>query len=104
MLPPYIESARFAAEFRNYHWEHVRESKDGSRGVTVASAVSAYPKKSDKISDLPEKDGGGNFGRVARTGLMSDFVSGTKALPLSGVSLGRWLAFFQSLEQDSDTP
>ena len=100
MFAPYIESARYAAEMRNYYWRHGRKSTGASRNIETPDQPRPYPAKADKITDIPEHDGGGNFGRIARTGLMEGYVKGIKQLPLSGVPIERWLKFFQSLADE----
>lgn len=100
-FPPYIESARYAAEYRNYHWQEVRNTASDT-GIESPDDVTPYPKKSDLIADRPRVDGGGNFGRFARTGLMDDFVSGALAQTLSGIEARYWLAFFKAFQDQSD--
>jgi len=31
VFAPYVENARYAAEYRNYHWQHVRTSDSDNR-------------------------------------------------------------------------
>jgi hypothetical protein len=94
VLVPYIESARYAAEYRNYHWSALRDT-DGSRKITQPAPVSPYPAKSNQIADVPEADGGGNFGRFARTGIMDTYRARVMQEPLCGISAEHWLAFFK---------
>lgn len=97
MFAPFIESARYVAEYRNHWWEHVRKSKGTENGVVIPYDAKPYPGKADKIADNPQSDSGGNFGRIARTGLMDAYIVGIKQLPLSGVPIEKWLGFFQSV-------
>lgn len=106
VFEPYIESAKYAAEARNFWWSHVRETKsDESKPVTAPTNVSPYPAKSDKISDKPGSDSGSNFGRFARvTTLAGDKlfeIHGAQVLqqPLSGIKAEHWLAFFQAFKE-----
>lgn len=102
MFAPFVENARYAAKHRNYWWAHVRGAK-GAKGITLAVGVKPYPSKADRIADVPDHDGGSNFGRIARSGLMDAYIDGIKQLPLAGVPISKWLAFFQSVgEDDSD--
>lgn len=97
---PYVESARWAAEARNYWWEHERGARTDASIVLPFNAASLkpYPKKADKIDDKPASDDGGNFGRFARTHLMDDYIARTKQLLLCGLPIDRWLGFFKSIE------
>ncbi len=94
VFTPYVESARYAADYRTYHWQELRGTESDKR-ILFASAVKPYPKKSDKILDQPCSDKGGNFGRFARTGLMDDYLARAKSELLCGISAEHWLHFFK---------
>jgi len=94
LLEPYIESARYAAEYRNYHWSHLRHTDD-DKTIHSPEIVTPYPAKSDKIDDGPVADGGGNFGRFARTGIMDEYLGHIKGRPLAGLRIEYWLRFFK---------
>lgn len=101
VLPPYIEAARFAAEYRNYHWQVLRDAK-GSKGIKAPADVKPYPVKSDHIADEPEYDKGGNFGRYARTGLMDAYLERTRTELLCGINAEHWLRFFKIFQDQKD--
>ena len=94
LYAPYVRSARFGAEYRNYYWEHVRVSSDDKR-INLSTATGQYPVKSDEISDVPIHDSGGNFGRVARTELMDEFTTEVGQLLLAGIPIHAWRKFFK---------
>lgn len=100
---PYIESSKYAALYRNFHWTHLRESKDPieMRGVISPKNPSPYPSKSNEISDRPVQDGGGNFGRFARTGLMEKYLATAMETQLNGVSARHWLEFFKIFKEQA---
>lgn len=98
---PYVESARYAAEYRNHHWTHLRKAK-GETGLVTPPNVQPYPRKANPISDRPVSDSGGNFGRFARTGIMDAYLAQTKAQPLCGIAAEHWLAFFSLFQDQSD--
>lgn len=54
---PFVVSDRYAAEYRNYHWQHIRRAKSISE-ITAPQNVAPYPAKSDQISDKPVSDSG----------------------------------------------
>jgi hypothetical protein len=101
VFTPYVESARYAAEYRNYHWQHLREAK-GDKSIIGPSGVSPYPKKSNQIADRPMADQGGNFGRFARTGIMDEFLELAKRELLAGIHAEHWLAFFKIFQDQRD--
>ncbi|MBI2393561.1 MAG: hypothetical protein HYV09_28540 [Deltaproteobacteria bacterium] len=96
MFSPYTRSARYAAERRNHWWEHQRKAK-GITTITRPAGARPYPSKADRIDDQADADGGGNFGRFARTGLMDEYIGQIHALSLCGVPIQAWLKFFQAL-------
>lgn len=95
---PYVESLRYAAEYRNHHWQHLRDTKLDT-GIAVPPGISPYPRKSDQISDRPVADGGGNFGRFARTGIMNGYIEAAKSELLCGVEARHWLTFFKVFQE-----
>lgn len=102
---PWVEQARYAAEWRDYWWEHVRVPKDprAPRGVTVPSAAAPYPSKADLVAVIPEKDGGDNFGRLPRCRpLMDDFLSMALEHPILGIPASHWQRFLKLHNDGAD--
>jgi hypothetical protein len=58
---PWIAPAKYAAELRNYWWQHVRRTA-GPRGIIAPAGVQPYPTKDMSILDVPELDGAGTSG------------------------------------------
>lgn len=100
IFTPYVESARYAAEYRNYHWSTLRSTKS-SRKIISPKGVSPYPLKSDPIADKPEKDAGGNFGRFSRTGIMDHYLARILQEELCGICAEQWLDFFKIFQEKS---
>jgi hypothetical protein len=101
VFAPYIESARYAADYRNHHWQHLRDAK-GKTGIRSPRDVKPYPRKSDAIGDVPDSDTGGNFGRFARTGLMDAYLAQAKQELLAGIRAEHWLGFFKLFQEQKD--
>jgi hypothetical protein len=100
LFQPFVESARFAAEFRNYHWQHIR--KTGlSTAIDTPTGARPYPSKSDQIGDKPRNDSGGNFGRLARTGMMDTYMSKLHDLPLCGIKTVFWRDFLKAFQEST---
>lgn len=95
LLRPFIEEARYAAEHRNYYWTELRGVTGPQAAVTPAKHQTPYPTKAQKFNDEPVHDSGGNFGRVARGGLMTDFIAELMAFPLSGIPAKHWQSFLK---------
>jgi len=93
VFAPYVISARQAAEYRNWYWEYKRGGTGTDRGVILSSVTTSYPNKADPISDQAMKDGGGNFGRFARSGAMEGYIKELFDDKLSGIPLWAWQKF-----------
>lgn len=100
LFEPFVESAKYAAEFRNYFWQHVRRTKQDTT-ITVPDDVTPYPTKSDQILDKAVQDGGGNFGRLARTGLMDRYKAKLDDIPLCGISTVYWREFLKTFQEST---
>jgi len=100
LFEPFIESARFAAEYRNYHWQHLRKTTQDV-GIDSPEDVRPYPVKSDQISDKPRYDSGGNFGRLARSGIMDQYVAKLNDVPLCGIKAGYWREFLKAFQEST---
>jgi hypothetical protein len=98
---PWVRSAHQAAHMRNHYWQVTRETKADTT-IWTPPDPTPYPNKADNTSDVPEHDGGGNFGRVARSGMMTDFVIETNAVEALGISLGNWGTFLRSHTDQAD--
>ena len=97
---PFVEFARYAAEKRNHYWENERETR-GDRRIVRAEGVRPYPAKTDRIDDVPVKDAG-NFGRIARCGVMDDFIKEALERDLRGIPAKFWLEFIKTFAENRD--
>ena len=100
LFEPFVESAQYAAEYRNYHWQYVRETKQDT-GITIPEGVGAYPSKADQILDKPHSDGGGNFGRLARTGIMDSYMQKLNEVQLCGIKTIYWRQFLKAFQEST---
>ncbi len=96
---PYIVGAKYAAQYRNHYWKHLRGSTDNT-DIVIPEKAAPYPRKSDKTADKPVVDGGKNFGRVARTGIMDEYLALMAVQPVCGIKAVHWLEFFKIFHQD----
>lgn len=101
-MTPWIESARYTAEYRNHWWQHVRDTT-ADTSIASPSDVTPYPTKDMRIADVPARDGGSNFGRLARvTGLMDDFIASALTTEISGVAAQHWVSFVKLHAEHTD--
>jgi len=103
LMSPYIELSRFAAEYRNYYWVNSREAT-GLRSTSITRPPvefrHPYPKSKTESSDKAEGDKGNNFGRIARSGLLNDFLVKVKSLDYLGVRVSHWMRFFKVMSEN----
>ena len=100
VFQPFVKPARYAAEMRNYHWEVERAAKGDNR-VFLAENVNPYPAKTDLIDDKPAHDSG-NFGRVARSRIMDEFVQEALQQDLRGIPAKFWREFIKAFVENRD--
>ena len=98
VFEPFVTSAKDAARHRNQHWQGRNTSLDTT--IHIPEGVSVYPSKADRIADKPASDAGGNFGRLARTGLMDDYIKQLDEERLCGIKTVFWRDFLRTF-QDS---
>lgn len=93
VFSPFVVPARYAAEYKNWFWTERRKGKS-DKGIRLSKATQAYPTKSDAILDEPVSDSGGNFGRLARTGILDSYMDELFQERLVGIPLSAWQKFF----------
>ena len=101
IVTPYIEAAKYAAEYRNYWWENLRDAKTDS-SLIIPSNVSPYPKNGMHILDRPKYDQGGNFGRFARTKIMDEYIASLNSQLLCGIRADHWRDFFKLFQDQAN--
>jgi hypothetical protein len=73
----YKELARYVAEYRNYYWQKSRTERNENPNIRKPPKENRHPYPSSKreSSDEAEGDKGGNFGRIARAGILDDYIN-----------------------------
>lgn len=94
---PWVLPARYVAEYRNYWWEHEREAK-GDPSIESPPTPAPYPSGREAIADKPRADKGRNFGRIARIGVMDEYVRECNDIKLIGISASQWRDFFRRVQ------
>ena len=84
---PFVELARYCAQKRNYYWPHERKATGELGDIVSPQDVHPYPAKSDNITDKAAVDSGGNFGRLARYGLMTTYVKDIRNPLVRGIAV-----------------
>ena len=92
---PYVTSAKRASHYVDYYWTEKRNTSQSTE-IERPDDVTPYPRaKSKKIHDVPVKDGGNNYGRVARTGMMDEYVSRMISKTIAGIPADEWIRFLK---------
>jgi len=73
VFDPWSDLARYAAEYRSDHWSEARDTTH-SKEINRPKSPTPYPKKAYQVAHDAEHDQGNNFGRLARTGMMNDYL------------------------------
>lgn len=102
---PWVESAYFAAEWRDHWWKNIRKVKPGTAvGITYPSGAAPYPGKADLVTAKPDYDGGDNYGRLPRCKpLMDQFIDKAAATPILDIPAKDWVWFLR-LHTDTADP
>lgn len=93
---PFIQTARYCARKRNHYWLHERSVRRDTGDIDEPSGVRPYPSKGDNISDRATVDGGSNFGRLARYGVMDRYVTEMRDASIRGIPVRDWQEFFKT--------
>ena len=95
LMSPFIEEARFAAEQRNYYWKVLRGVAGTEAEIRSAQYDRPYPAKNQRFNERAVTDAGKNFGRIARAGIMSEFIARLDMQELSGIPVTYWRRFLR---------
>lgn len=103
LLSSYKELAKYAAQYRNYHWQTSRLQRDKDSTITSPPEANRhpYPDSKKEASDKAAHDKGNNFGRIARSGLINDYVAKIKSQDYLGITLNHWVEFFKAISETS---
>lgn len=101
LATPWVFSAKAAAEATKRYWLYERQTEKPmtlqQRALETPGGVKPYMENArDKTNYKPVNDGGNNFGRLARTGIMSDFVKDTLLTDILGIPADNWRLFLKA--------
>lgn len=101
LATPWVFSAKAAAEATKRYWIYERQTDKPmtlvERKLEVPDGIKPYMVNArDKTNYKPVNDGGNNFGRLARTGIMSDFVEETLLTDILGIPANNWRMFLKA--------
>lgn len=103
LMFPYIESGKYAAEYRNYYWIKSRETSSTRSNLIISPSQEfrhPYPQSKVEASDKAENDKGNNFGRIARAGLLDDYLEKIKRIDYLGIRVSHWMKFFKAMSEN----
>ncbi|WP_322821710.1 hypothetical protein [Chloroflexus sp.] len=99
LLQPYVELARYAAEYRNHYWQKSRfmQGKNYTIRKPPMNNCHPYPSSKQEALDKAEDDKGNNFGRIARAGILDEYINSLKEQDYLGVKIKYWIALFRAI-------
>jgi hypothetical protein len=102
LMFPYIELGKYAAEYRNYYWTKSRETSTRSLEIIRPPIEFRHPYPLSKVeaSDKAEGDKGNNFGRIARSGLLDEYLGKIKMIDYLGIRVTHWMKFFRAMSEN----
>ncbi|MCL5252888.1 MAG: hypothetical protein M1351_02210 [Candidatus Thermoplasmatota archaeon] len=103
VFEPYINLAKFVAKYRNYWWQNNRGTNASVVILPPEGDLKPYPPSKDNINDIPEDDTAGNFGRVARIGIMDEYTGRAEKIVLVGITAEKWRRFFKEKNSNNIT-
>jgi hypothetical protein len=102
LLTPYKELARYAAKYRNFYWQRSRLDSDRDPNIIspIAVRISPYPDSKQEASDKANDDKGSNFGRIARAGILDDYVNKLVQQDYLGIKITHWIEFLKAISEN----
>jgi len=97
VFTPAIVGARIAAERRNTYWKN-RKTTGSLEIRTPTTTIVPYKAGRTSINEEAIDDSGGNFGRIARSRILDDYVAEMQERLLCGVRLRYWREFFVAIQ------
>ncbi len=96
LFRPFVESALYCAQKRNHYWLYERQIRVDAGAINIPEGATPYPASKSNISDTATIDGGNNFGRLARYGLMDNYIAEMRSTLVRGISVHDWQTFFKA--------
>ena len=94
LFPPFVTGCRTAARVRNAYWDSRGKTPADKKVLPPKDAAKFWPSKGSEFNDSAPADKGGNFGRLARTGVMDAFITRLFAEQvIADIPLGSWQKF-----------
>jgi hypothetical protein len=101
LFQPWIESARYVAEHRNFYWQKSRKQRNKNPNIRTPKDIKHYPDIRQEAADEAEEDKGGNFGRIARTNILDQYIDLLKDRSYLGIKISHWIEFFRAVSDTS---
>lgn len=103
VFTPAIVGSRVASERRDNYWK-TRKTRGGSIEIrTPTGTITPYKTGRMSINAEAVDDGGSNFGRLARSKVLDEYVAKMQKRLLCGVQLRHWLGFFHAIQGKKKT-
>jgi hypothetical protein len=101
LFQPWIESARYVAEYRNFYWQESRKQRNKNPNIRTPKDTKHHPDIRQEAADEAEEDKGGNFGRIARTNIINQYINSLKDRSYLGIKISHWIEFLKAVSDTS---
>jgi len=101
LFQPWIESARYVAECRNFYWQESRKQRNKNPNIRTPKDTKHHPDIRQEAADEAEEDKGGNFGRIARTNIINQYINSLKDRSYLGIKISHWIEFLKAVSDTS---
>lgn len=102
-IAPYVVSAKWAAEKRDYWWQNERVTTSDTT-INQPPDLTPYPASKVRSAAAPAGHESRNFGRFARARTMDDFIRRSLASTQHGLPCRLWRDFFKLCMQPQTKP
>ena len=101
LFEPFVESARYAAAFRNYHWQHMRRTRQ-STDIETPVTVAPYPNKSrpDPSTSRESMAAAISAGWRGRE-IMDAYLQKLDDVQLCGIKTVYWREFLKTFQENT---
>lgn len=99
LTTPWIYSAKAASEACKRHWTYRKTDTPkalSERTVQEPENITPYNDSREQNNYSPVGDNAGNFGRLARTGIMDEFVKVSLDTDVLGIPARNWMRFLKA--------
>ena len=89
------------AEHRNFYWQESRKQRNKNPNIRTPKDTKHHPDIRQEAADAAVEAKGGNFGRIARTNIINQYINSLKDRSYLGIKISHWIEFFRAVSDTS---